>query len=300
MTTSIDMETLLTTIYVEVDDWYEVYGTEWRNHKPGVRPEFRDSEVITLLLAQEYLPYPGETQFLGHIRANYGDMFPHLPDQSQFNRRAKHLRELLEGLRRYWVQQLMEGDLNVLIVDTKPIPVVGYKRSKRQSDFAGSASYGYCSSRKMHYFGYKLVMLTTLDGLPLVYDLVPAHSDERQAAETILHQVRNMHILGDKGFIGEDWQRKLLTHTGNRMWTYLRRNQSAQNPPVIKSLLNRFRRQIETTFNLLQNTGRFLERLLARSVIGLCTRVAAKMAAFCLTRILKQTYHIDVCTFQTV
>ncbi len=102
MTTSIDMETLLTTIYVEVDDWYEVYGTEWRNHKPGVRPEFRDSEVITLLLAQEYLPYPGETQFLGHIRANYGDMFPHLPDQSQFNRRAKHLRELLEGLRRYW------------------------------------------------------------------------------------------------------------------------------------------------------------------------------------------------------
>lgn len=300
MTISIDMETLLTTIYVEVDDWYQVNGTEWRNHKPGVRPEFRDSEVITLLLAQEYLPYPGETQFLGHIRANYGDMFPQLPDQSQFNRRAKHLRELLERLRRYWVQQLMEDNLNVLIVDTKPIPVVGYKRSKRQSDFAGSASYGYCSSRNMHYFGYKLVMLTTLDGLPLVYDLVPAHTEERQAAETVLQQVRNMHILGDKGFIGDEWQRTLFTQTGNRMWTFLRRNQATQNPPIIKTLLARFRRRIETSFNLIQNTGRCLERLLARSVIGLCTRVAAKMAAFCLTRILKQFYHIDICTFQAI
>ncbi|MBE9068195.1 hypothetical protein IQ260_16205 [Leptolyngbya cf. ectocarpi LEGE 11479] len=63
------------------------------------------------------------------------------------------------------------------LLDMKPVPVVGYKRSKRQSDFEGSASYGYCASHKLNYFGYKLMMLTTLSGLPLVYDLVPANTE---------------------------------------------------------------------------------------------------------------------------
>ena len=34
------------------------------------------------------------------------------------------------------------------LLDTKPVPVMGYKRSKRHSDFAGSADYGVCVSRK--------------------------------------------------------------------------------------------------------------------------------------------------------
>ena len=45
--------------------------------------------------------------------------------------------------------------------------------------YYGSAAYGYCSSRKFHYFGYKLVMITTMSGIPIVYDLVPANMDER-------------------------------------------------------------------------------------------------------------------------
>jgi ATP phosphoribosyltransferase regulatory subunit HisZ len=33
----------------------------------------------------------------------------------------------------------------------------------------------------MKYFGYKLVVLSTLKGLPLAYDLVSANTDERLA-----------------------------------------------------------------------------------------------------------------------
>ena len=92
---------------------------------------------------------------------------------------------MLEALRRYWLEQLAVTDEDLLVLDTQPVPVVGYKRSKRHSDFEGSATCGYCASRKLHYFGYKLVVVTTLAGLPLVYDLVPANTDERAAAETV-------------------------------------------------------------------------------------------------------------------
>ncbi len=85
--------------------------------------------------------------------------------------------------------------------------MVGYKRSKKHSDFAGSASYGVCVSRNLKYFGYKLVLLSTREGLPVAYELVPAHTDERAAADTVLSVLWHCDVVGDKGFLGP---------TGNR------------------------------------------------------------------------------------
>ena len=68
--------------------------------------------------------------------------------------------------------------------------------------------------------------LTTLEGLPLVYDLVPANTDERVATETVLLQVAGADIFGDKGFIGEFWQADMLSETDNCIWTPKRVNQS--------------------------------------------------------------------------
>ena len=70
-------------------------------------------------------------------------------------------------------------------MDTKPVPVVGVKRSNRRSDFAGSADYGTCASRSLKYFDYKLVALATLNGLPVAYDLVAVNPDEWEAAEAV-------------------------------------------------------------------------------------------------------------------
>jgi len=36
---------------------------------------------------------------------------------------------------------------SLYVLDTEPIPVVGYKRSKKNSDFWGTAEYGYCASK---------------------------------------------------------------------------------------------------------------------------------------------------------
>ena len=83
-----------------VDDWYEAKGKHLLQGKVGRKPTFKDSEVMTLKLAADFIPYPGEMQFLGFIRANYHALFPDLLDQSQFNRRARSLRLLVEALRR--------------------------------------------------------------------------------------------------------------------------------------------------------------------------------------------------------
>lgn len=298
MSTSIDMVSILTIIYTTVDDWYRSQGQAHVQGKPGRKAEFSDSEMLTLMLAQDFIPYPGETQYVGYMRANYTPEFPKLVDQSQYNRRARSLRHLVEMLRREWLSELGVGEPKQLLVDTKPIPVLGYKRSKAHSAFAGRADYGHCAARNLNYFGYKLVMLTTLEGLPVVYDLVAANTDEREAAEVVLQHVRDCDIFGDKGFLGDDWQADVHQRTGNRIWTAKRANQTLQNPPEFDRLLNSIREHIEGTFHCIQNTGRNIERLLAKTVQGLCTRVILKVTALVLKHLLRRRFAIDIQSFQ--
>lgn len=297
--TSITISDLLTIIYVLVDDWYQLHGSKLLKGKVGRKPTFRDSEVIALLLAHDYIPYPSETQYVEFMRANYLALFPKLVDQSQYNRRARSLRLLVEELRRYWVVQKQYHLQSRYLLDTKPIPVLGYKRYKNHSDFAGNANYGHCASRNLDYFGYKLVMLSSFDGVPVAYELVPANLDERLAAESVIDYLSNCDIIADKGFIGVEWQTSILNQTGNRFWTHKRVNQYIQNPKVLDRWLSAVRERIEGVFHEIQNTGRNLERLLAKTVLGLCTRVVAKITSHLLRKILLIDFGINVQTFQT-
>lgn len=298
--TSIPFDDLATIVYVLVDEWYQRDGEKLLVGKRGRKARFSDSEVITLVLLMDYLPFPGETQYLGFIRANYLALFPELVDQSQFNRRARSLRLLVEQLRRHWAGLLGFLGQQEYLLDTKPVPVVGYKRSKRHSDFAESADYGHCASRNMKYFGYKLVMLSTLDGIPAAYELVPANTDERKAADTVLSYVWHSDIFADKGFIGEDWQAKHADTQGNQIWTPKRANQKIQNSLEFDRWLNALRERIEGAFNELQNTGRNLERLLRKTVTGLTTHVIAKVTSHTLKLLLRRHFGIDVQTFSAI
>ena len=295
--TSINIETLLTIVYVLVDDWYLAKGSKFLVGKVGRKPRFSDSEMMCLMIAEDYIPYPAETQYIEFIRANHCDLFPELLSQSQFNRRARQLRLLVEELRREWLRELAVLEEGRYLLDTKPVPVVGYKRTKSHSEFRGSADYGYCASRKLFYFGYKLVMVSTLDGLPIVYDLVPANTDERQAAEVVLAHLNGVEVIGDKGFLGEDWQAEIYEQTKSVILTPKRKNQKKQHDKAFQRLLNSARERIEGVFHEIQNTGRHLEHLLAKTLDGLSARIIAKVTAHLLRYRLKLDFGIDVQTF---
>ena len=294
---SISFSDLVTLIYVLVDDWYQKEGIHYLHGKVGSKPEFTDSEVMTLVLARDYLPFPSESQFLAFIRSNYLDHFPQLLERSQFNRRARNLRLLIERWRRAQLLELGIGQCSCFILDTKPVPVVGVKRSNRHSDFAGTAAYGRCVSRNLLYFGYKLVALTTLAGLPVLYELVPANATEHEAANTLVDLILGSDILGDKGFISAPWQAEILDQTGNHVWTPKRANQHQQNSQEFDRWLKHYRERIEGVFHELTDVGCNLERLHARTLVGLCSRVIAKVASHALRFFLNLYFGIKVQSF---
>ncbi len=294
---TISFAELLTVLYVLVDDWYQMAGGDLRDRTVGAKPDFSDSEMLTLMLAVDLLEFTSERRFRAFIQANYLRLFPQLLTQSQFNRRARALRFLLDALRQAWASQLGVQWERHFLLDTTPVPVVGYRRDKTHSEFYGSAAYGYCAARRLKYFGYKLVLLTSLDGIPCGFELVPANTDERVAADEILDTVpAGGDVWSDKGFIGEDWQAEWRSQ-GVRLWSAKRENQHEQNPPAFDRLLNSVRERIETTYDQLKEGGRSVEHSLAKTVDGLCTRVATKIASLTMRLFLKKFFGIDVLTY---
>ena len=294
---TISIEDLFLITLVLVDDWYQQKGQYLLHRTVGDKPVFSDSEMLTLMLAIDFFEFTSERHYHAFIAANYRALFPHLLDQSQYNRRARRLRYLLNELRKSWTIDLGVSWEKHFLLDTTPVIVVGYRRDKSHSDFRGSADYGYCAARRLNYFGYKLVMLTTLDGTPYSFELVPAHTDERDAADEILDTLPGgSNVWSDKGFIGDDWQADWRSQ-GVYVWTAKRENQHQQNPPQFDQLLHQIRERIEGAFDLLKEGGRSVEKTLAITVEGVCTRIIAKISSVTLRLFLRKFYGIDVLTY---
>ena len=204
---------------------------------------------------------------------------------------------MLNELRKAWATDLGVYWEKHFLLDTTPVIVVGYRRDKSHSDFRGSADYGRCAARRLKYFGYKLVMLTTLNGTPYSFELVPANTDEREAADEILDTLpADSNVWSDKGFIGEDWQADWRSQ-GVYVWTAKRDNQLQQNPPQFDQLLNQIRERIEGAFDLLKEGGRSVERTLAITVEGVCARIIAKISSVTFRLFLRKFFGIDVLTY---
>lgn len=68
---SIAFSDLITIVSVLVDDWYQssTYQTMPAVSRPA--PTLSPSEVLTILLTMDLVPFPSETGFLGFLRATH-------------------------------------------------------------------------------------------------------------------------------------------------------------------------------------------------------------------------------------
>lgn len=274
-------DAFLTTLYTIVDDWYQQHAPALLAGKAGKKPLFSDSEVMTLSIAQHWLGMDEEREFLRLVRNNYLPLFPRLIGQSQFNRRARGLCWLIHRMRQHLVMQMGITASPCQLIDGTPVQVRHWRRFGKGHLLLPEAALGFCAAKKLTYYGFRLLAVTTLDGIIVDWDLFAANTDEREGALDLLENRRNLSVLGDKGFL-DQWRQALLQEEqGLLLLTPKRKNQHAQNTRAWDALMNRTRRLIETTFA--QAKGTFgLEKPGARSVWGILSRVIAKITGLTL------------------
>ena len=272
-----DLETFLTAVYTLVDDLYRERVAGVLAHRPGPAPSLSDSEVLTLAICAEWGPWDSERGFWRFVCQRLGHLFPRLVDQSEFNRRRRSLYPALATIQRAVAERLGVHLERERLLDTKPVVVMVLKRhDDRGLTFDGKAAVGWCQTKRQWYFGFKLVLALTLDGVIVRYDLVPANVDDREAAAEVLEP--GCRYWADKGFFGRECQREWAKTDTALVRAEPPRGTAAAWPRAFAHPAHRLRQRIEVVNAQLQ--GQFaIERTLAKTLWGLVTRVQAKLTA---------------------
>src|SRR5437868_7525076 len=261
-----DLEALVVAGYVFADE----YRVAARGGRP---PLISDAELVALAVAQAAIGISSDRQFLGLIGRVLPGWFPHLPEQSQYNRRLRRLVGLLS-----LVQQRLAGRLDsggVRLSDGTLIAVASYPGCAERSEFAGFARYGYAKSQHRYVYGVRLVLLTDTRGLPLGYTVVPANEKEYEPLADLLTGTPAEVVIADKGLWGRDYARRLAA-SGTRLLTPSR-TRTAGNVRRERALAST-RLVIESVFANLKGQMR-LERHLPKTPAGLAVRIAQRILA---------------------
>jgi hypothetical protein len=278
----LDKATVLTTIFTIVDDVMKGSSVIQKIlDRPGPTPRLSDSEVVTIALYQELIGEPREDHFFRLHQEQLRGYFPGLNERSRYNRRKRDLWSVILAVRMS-LQIVLDALLleETAVIDSAPVPCVGYKRGKQSSDFVGIADYGVCSSKAMKYFGLKLHTIVSLTGVLMGFVLTPANRYDNQPVVEFLDSFSHhlKRLLGDGAYNDATLQSFLQQYRSVQLLAPTKVNQEPQRSVEAQRQLNRLRLICETVNAQLQEQLH-LSKHDAKSIWGAMTRIAAKLTA---------------------
>jgi len=248
-----------------------------QKNQRGRPKKYSDALILKLMLLMHLCRLDGETHLLRHVKRYYAKWFPLLPDQSRLWHRIRELLPTAEAFRQHLLRIFGHLYEDIRIFDTMPLPVCPLEKALRISEFP-EADFGYCSSKKEYYFGFKLGLSILPIGLPDVFEILEARPHDVNHLETLVSSGGALY-LGDKGFISEEKISALEKRDEKLVVTPLRENhQTAGNTPLEDMLLWAFRPKIEAVFSIL--TAMRIKKTGAKTTNGLLKRVYGIVLAF--------------------
>jgi hypothetical protein len=205
-----DLDTLLTALYVLIDD----HVIEPGRRRPGHPKKLSDAELVCLAVAQVLLGARSEHHWLRMCYGRLGHLFPYLPKQPGYHKRVKAAAPLICKTTAYLAARCPSWAGGLRLLDATPVPCGTSRQTVRRSELAGWANYGYCAAHSRWYWGLKLYLLTTPEGMPVAWCLADPKLGEREVATELLAHARDlgalrdqMIVLTDKGLAGREMER---------------------------------------------------------------------------------------------
>jgi hypothetical protein len=280
-------EDLFVHVYVLVDDAIRD-GMVAIPPRPGPAPACTDAGVLAIALVRHLPARRSEAGWLAGVRRDWAHLFPRLPAQSEYCRRARWLRGAFEALRARLAARCPEDCWQQ--IDTPALPVKHPSRVRGPDGWTGpgnglAARFGRDAACAEWCYGFRLAIRTD-PGSRIVRGrgIVPAAAGEREVADDLLDGIRPpAGLLPGRGFAGRVFAvgqaargtQVVLAHSRVQR----RRLSTAQRRPVAA-----LRNRIETSYGEITDHLE-LARHGAHTFWGLLTRVAATLAAHTLLRL---------------
>ncbi len=292
-----DAETVLTTLYVEVDTICKTQPALHAQDCAWPAASLSLSEVVTLALFGQVARFASERAFYRYAEQRLRPLFPRLPDRSQFNRLQRHAHAVIVALGQQWAhadEELASGAGEVGARAFEAVDTLGVvvRNSKRRGSgwLGGQADRGYCT-RVGWYQGLRLLTCVTPSGAITGYAVAAGSAKEQPMADTFfalraapmarLPQVGTSTsggcYLTDTGFEGQR-RHQAWAQLGAHVITPPKRVQQAERwPKRLRRWLAHWRQIVESVHDDLLFTFR-LDRERPHRLAGFLTRLAAKVS----------------------
>ena len=261
------LEEAITVLFCLIDDAYTILNPKGRHYESIKR--LSDSEIITLTLLQQLRGIESQRSFLRDAQRFFWHLFPGVLGihPSSFHRRVRKLRRYLEPLRCTILKELV-GDPESLLIDSTLLSVLHPRQVSQGSGFDGAAWVRWGS---FSVYGVKLHLLCATNQVPISYELTAANVadislTEELIAEAALEDGVARRLLADLAYHSEQLREELA-----EVGILLATEPSERRHGV--------RQRIEIALSSLKRVFRLSETL-ATTMVGLATRIAAKIAAY--------------------
>lgn len=170
------------------------------HHIEDTRRRVSDSEVILTAVVSSTNFY-GNHRTAIHFMKQYG-FIPQMLDTSRFNRRlhalGNLLYELFEIVSSYFTEICCEMQY---IIDSFPVAVCNNIRIANCKLVRTKKWRGYTASMRSYFYGVKVQLLTTKDGIPIAFHFTPGKTADAKALGKMIGKLQPEAVLfGDSAY----------------------------------------------------------------------------------------------------
>ncbi|WP_293301574.1 IS982 family transposase [Pedobacter sp. UBA4863] len=218
-------------------------------HKEDIRRKVSDSEVLVTALISATSFYGNHVSAIGFMK-QYG-FIPKMLDTSRFNRRLHQLGHLLyaifEQVSAYF--KYVHCELRY-IIDSFPVPVCHNIRIGSCKMISEKKWRGYTASMRNYFYGVKVQLVTTKDGLPIAFHFTPGKTADVKALNKIIAGLpAEASLYADSAYTDYDMEDKALKN--NSVLIKAQRKTNSKRPDIyeLEKEKLKMRKRVEVTIS---------------------------------------------------
>ena len=260
-------------IYCFIDDFLKSSG-----HREDIRAEVSDAEVITIAITA--MLYFGGNFSKSRLVMHELGMMRRLLSRSRFSRRINRLADLIHLLFHKLGSVLKELHWESrYLLDSFPVPLCDNIRIKRARIVKDERYRGAMTSFRRYFYGVRVQILTTSDGIPVEFCILPgACSDLQGLAELALDLPDEAHLFVDGGYNFYEWEDYLLETEELRLQVPRKSNSRRAREPWLELHKSLVRKYIETTIGEISKL--FPKKIHATNLDGFLLKIALFLFAY--------------------
>lgn len=263
----------IVAIYAIVEDLLKAIG-----HQEDCRIQMSDAEVITTGLVAARFFNGNQSNACQYLLEH--NLIPKMLGKSRFSRRWHRLFLPLLDLFDYLGTILKSlNSSSEYMLDSFPVPICDNIRIPSVRLVASENYRGYIASKKRYFYGIRVQLLSTTNGIPVEFVFLPGEANDTRGLKALPFNLPPGSIVyGDAGYT--DYLAEDNIQDAEQITLAIMRKKNSRRPdePCVAYIKQHLRHPIETLFS--QITQRFPKSIHAVTLDGFLMKIVASIMVY--------------------